>query len=152
MFFNLFTILTMTYLACMFYSFSGLLSCVEESPISSFLKKKSGNWVSSSGKNSWRWLGSQLPVKVNFFLSFNSFISFPRLLFYLNFNSCSIQNVLEQKRRHSPGPHEPSLRRGDCDSKQGVSDFSVSGDAEQETAFSGNTWFKNKAWGGNLQL
>ncbi|KAJ1409536.1 DNA-binding domain superfamily [Sesbania bispinosa] len=41
----------------------------------------------------------------------------------------------KHKRKHSP---EPPLHRGDCASKQGVSDFSVSGDAEQETAFSRN--------------
>ncbi|KAK7304530.1 hypothetical protein VNO77_42411 [Canavalia gladiata] len=49
----------------------------------------------------------------------------------------------KHKRRQSPGAQnrneEASLHKGDCDSKQGVSDFSASENAEQETAFSRNT-------------
>jgi len=33
---------------------------------------------------------------------------------------------------------EPSLRRGDCDIKQGVTDFPVNGEPEQETTVSRN--------------
>lgn len=69
-------------------------------------------------------------------------MSLPRSLFYLNFNFNSIQNFLEHKKGNSSGPHnkvdEPSLQRGDCDSKQGVTNFSVGGIAELETAASRN--------------
>lgn len=64
-------------------------------------------------------------------------------LIFLNFHSFSLQNILEHKGRHSPGPRnrieEPSLHIGDSKSKQVANGFSGSGDAEQETAISGNT-------------
>ncbi|XP_012574014.1 ethylene-responsive transcription factor-like protein At4g13040 [Cicer arietinum] len=48
----------------------------------------------------------------------------------------------KHKKGNSSGPHnkvdEPSLQRGDCDSKQGVTNFSVGGIAELETAASRN--------------
>lgn len=66
-------------------------------------------------------------------------------------------NVVEHKRKHSPGSRnkaddEASLQQlGNCDSKQGVSDFSGSGDAEQETAVSRNYMIQNEVCGGNIQ-
>lgn len=48
----------------------------------------------------------------------------------------------KHKKSHSPGPvnmvDEPSIHRGDCDSKQGVTDFPVNGEPEQETTVSRN--------------
>lgn len=117
----------------------GLLSCVEESPILSFPRKRSGIWANLNGTNSWPWLAKQSHAKVMFL--FEPFPMSSKISFSWYFNSCT-HIFAEHKRRLSPGPGNSHdmlpLSKDDWDTKQGVIE-----DAEQETPVSWKLWFWN---------
>jgi len=116
----------------------GLLSCVGESQILSFPRKRNANLVNLNGMNSWQWLDKPSHAKVIslWTITCSRFLLLQILTVADNF-------FVEHKRRLSPGPGNSHdmlpLPKDDWDTKQGV----VSEDAEQETSMSWITWLWN---------